>query len=145
MTYEFQLTVDCADPHVLADWWAETLGWVPEASDSAMIQDMIDQGYATDDDVTVYKGELRWKTLAAIRHPDDPDHGPRRRMLFQAVPEPKTVKNRLHVDVNVGPQNVDAVLEKLVERGGHFLYRTQQGPQSWVTMADPEGNEFCIQ
>jgi Glyoxalase-like domain len=142
MTYEFQLTVDCADPRVLADWWAETLGSVPESSDSAMIQKMIDHGYATDDDVTVYKGELRWKSLATIRHPDDPDHGPRRRMSFQAVPEPKTVKNRLHIDVNVGPEHIDAALEKLVNRGGQFLCLQQQGPESWVTMADPEGNEF---
>jgi hypothetical protein len=145
MTYEFHVTVDCADPHVLADWWAETLGWVVEASDSDMIQKMIDEGYATDNDVTVYKGELRWKTAAAIRHPADPERGPRRRVLFQAVPEPKVGKNRLHLDVNVGPANVDSVLERLVERGGQFLYRGQQGPESWVTMADPEGNEFCIQ
>lgn len=143
--YQFQVVVDCVDPHVLADWWAETLGWVTEASDPVFIRTMLDEGYANDDDVSVYKGVLVWKTAAAIRHPDDPERGPRRRMLFQAVPEPKTVKNRLHIDINVGRDNVDAVLERLVGRGAVFLYRGQQGPESWVTMADPEGNEFCVQ
>src|SRR5215468_5781410 len=38
MTYNFQVAVDCADPHVLADWWAETLGWVVESSDPVFIQ-----------------------------------------------------------------------------------------------------------
>jgi hypothetical protein len=145
MTYNFQVAVDCADPHVLADWWAETLGWVVESSDPVFIQKMLDEGYATDDDVSVYKGALVWKTASAIRHPDDPDRGPRRRVLFQTVPEPKTVKNRLHLDVNVGADNVEVELEKLVNRGARFLYRGQQGPEAWVTMADPEGNEFCIQ
>ena len=145
MAYDVQISVDCVDPHVLAEWWAETLKWVVETSDEAFIQKMLDDGLASDDDVSIYKGTVVWKTAAAIRHPDDPERGPRRRVLFQTVPEPKTVKNRLHFNVNVGPGNVESELEQIVARGGAFLYRGQQGPQSWVTMADPEGNEFCIQ
>jgi predicted enzyme related to lactoylglutathione lyase len=54
------------------------------------------------------------------------------------------VKNRLHLDVWVGADNVDAKVEKLTTRGAKFLHRGRQGPHSWVTVADPEGNEFCV-
>jgi hypothetical protein len=144
MAYDFQVTVDATDPHTLADWWAETLGWVVEPSDEAFIHRMIAAGYATQDDTRTYNGTLVWKEGAAIRHPDGPDNGPRRRVLFQLVPEAKTVKNRVHLDVWVGGENVDAELERLTSRGAKFLHRGQQGPQTWITVADPEGNEFCI-
>jgi len=64
--------------------------------------------------------------------------------LFQLVPEPKTVKNRIYLDVRVGKDNIERVLEDVQERGATFLHRASQGPHSWVTVADPEGNEFCI-
>jgi predicted enzyme related to lactoylglutathione lyase len=81
---------------------------------------------------------------AAIRHSDGAERGPRRRVLFQLVPEAKTVKNRVHLDVWVGTDNVEAELERLTARGATFLHRGRQGPYSWVTVADPEGNEFCL-
>jgi len=92
-----------------------------------------------------YKGVLVWRVGAAIRHPDSPATGPPRRILFQRVPEPKTVKNRVHLDVFVGKENVDAELARLAATGAKLLYRGQQGPYLWVTVADPEGNEFCLQ
>jgi hypothetical protein len=144
MAYDFQVTVDCMDPHTLADWWADALGWVVEPSDEAFIREMIGQGMATEADTTTHRGHLVWRTGAAIRHPDGPERGPRKRVLFQQVPERKTVKNRVHLDVWVGAENVDAVVTRLTNQGGTFLYRGQQGPHSWVTMADPEGNELCI-
>jgi len=144
MAYDFQVTVDSADPHVLADWWAETLGWAVEPTDEDFIREMIAKGYAIDAETRTYNGALVWKTGAAIRHPDSPPEGPPKRVLFQLVPEPKTVKNRLHLDVRVGADNVDATVEKLTTRGAKFLHRGQQGPHSWVTVADPEGNEFCV-
>ena len=144
MAYDFQVTVDCADPHTLAEWWAETLGWQVEPSNEAFIREMIAKGYATDDATTTHRGTLVWKEGAAILHPDIPDEGLRRRVLFQLVPEPKTTKDRIHLDVRVGPDQVDEVRERLIARGATFLHVGQQGPHSWVTMADPEGNEFCI-
>jgi hypothetical protein len=144
MAYDFQVVVDCADPHALADWWAFALGWVVEPSDETFIRDMIARGLATEADTTVHNGALVWLTGAAIRHPDGPQRGPRKRILFQQVPEPKSGKNRLHLDVWVGAENVDSELDRLVSSGGAFLYRGQQGPHSWVTIADPEGNELCI-
>jgi hypothetical protein len=144
MAYDFQTVIDTADPHTLADWWAETLGWVVEPSDETFIRRMIAEGYATEADTLTYHGTLVWKEGAAIRHPDGPERGPRKRILFQLVPEPKTVKNRMHIDVWVGAENVEAEAERLKARGATFLHRGQQGPHSWVTLADPEGNEFCI-
>jgi hypothetical protein len=111
---DFQVTVDAAAPHDLADWWAATLGWQVEPTDESFIRKMIAQGHATDDETLVHHGTLAWKAGAAIVHPGGPASG-RPRVLFQLVPEAKAE-----------------------------LHRGQQGPQHWVTMADPEGNEFCV-
>jgi hypothetical protein len=86
-----------------------------------------------------YNGTLVWKVGAAIR---DGERG--RRVLFQLVPEPKTTKNRVHLDIWVGKDNVEAEVERLTAMGATFLHRGRQGPLAWVTMADPAGNEFCV-
>lgn len=139
MAYDFQLTVDSAHPHDQADWWAETLDWQVEPSDEAFIQRMVDEGQASAEDTTRHRGVLVWAVGAAIRHP-----GNGRRILFQQVPEGKSVKNRLHMDIEVGAERVEAVAEALTGRGATFLHNGRQGPFAWITMADPEGNEFCI-
>jgi hypothetical protein len=144
MAYEFQVVIDSASPHSLADWWATTLGWEVEPSDEAFIRKMVAEGYATDSDTTTHNGGLVWKTGAAILHPETPEHGARRRILFQLVPETKTVKNRLHFDIRVGAERVADEVAELTTRGATFLHDGRQGPYSWVTMADPEGNEFCV-
>lgn len=144
MAYDFQVAVDCAEPHALADWWAETLGWVVEEQDPDFIRKMIAEGYATDADTATHKGRLVWRDGAAIRHPDGPASGHRRRIIFQQVPEDKAVKNRWHLDVWVGQEQVREQQEKLIARGATFLHDGQQGPHTWVTMQDIEGNEFCI-
>jgi predicted enzyme related to lactoylglutathione lyase len=140
MAYDFQVTIDSAAPHPLADWWAEALGWQREPSDEAFIRRMVDAGHATEADTMRHNGELVWAEGAAIRHPT----GGMPRVLFQRVPEPKTVKNRVHLDVRVGAENVAAEVERLTARGATVLHHGQQGPYSWVTMADPEGNELCL-
>ena len=144
MPFDFQIAVDSAEPHVLADWWAETLGWVAEPTDEAFIRKMIAAGYATDEETITRNGTLVWRTGAAIRHPDELTGGTRPRILFQLVPEPKTVKNRWHVDLRVGEENVNAEVAKLTRRGARYVHKASQGPHWWVTMTDPEGNEFCI-
>ena len=65
-------------------------------------------------------------------------------IYFQQVPEAKTAKNRVHIDVRVGGDDLEAVRQSLVERGTSILYEGRQGPHTWLTMADPEGNEFCV-
>jgi hypothetical protein len=93
-----------------------------------------------------------WGSFHAIVDPDG--KGPR--IFFQRVPEGKTVKNRLHLDVNVSkemPQSssidqrqyVVGEMKRLVELGARELYRYDEHGEFWITLADPEGNEFCIQ
>ena len=144
MAYDFQVAVDAARPHALADWWAEALGWTVEVQDENFIRRMIAEGYATDDDTAAHNGALVWKDGAAIRYPAGPGGDPRRRIFFQQVPEAKTAKNRIHLDMQVGPENVDAETARLTAMGATFLHRGEQGPHGWVTLADPEGNEFCV-
>lgn len=139
MAYDFQVTVDSADPHALADWWADALGWAVEPSDEAFIRRMVAEGHARDEDTTTHRGVLVWRVGAAIRHPESG-----RRVLFQLVPEPKTVKNRVHLDVNVGERR-EAEVGRLTAMGAKVLHQGQQGPYTWVTLADPEGNELCLQ
>ena len=105
---------------------------------------MIADGYATLDDTTTHAGKLVWADGAAIRHPDGPDKGPRRRLLFQRVPESKTMKNRLHLDVFAGAENVRAEADQLIGRGATYLHDGQQGPHRWIALTGPEGNEFCV-
>jgi hypothetical protein len=102
---------------------------------------MVAEGHATEEETTTHKGTLVWRAGAAIKHPDG--WGPR--VLFQLVPNPKSVKNRMHLDVRVGGAgNIPAVKEVLLGRGATFLHDGHQGPFVWITMADPEGNEFCV-
>lgn len=65
-------------------------------------------------------------------------------MVFQKVPEPKQAKNRWHLDLHLGEERRDAEVERLVGLGATRLWDGQQGLHTWVTMADPEGNEFCV-
>jgi hypothetical protein len=140
MAFEFQVAVDCARPHDLADWWAEALGWQVEPQDEAFIRRMLAEGAASESETTRHRGALVWRAGAAITSPD----AGRPRVLFQAVPEAKTVKNRLHLDVRVGAERQDAEVARLLRLGATELWRGAQGPHTWVTMADPEGNEFCV-
>ena len=140
MATDFQVTIDCSAPHELADWWAETLGWQVEPQDAAFIRRMIDAGHASEADTTTHRGALVWKVGAAITSPDPG----RPRVLFQLVPEAKTVKNRVHLDLRVGEERHEAEVARLVGRGATELSRGSQGPYRWVVLADPEGNEFCV-
>ncbi|NUT72717.1 VOC family protein [Pseudarthrobacter sp. C4D7] len=145
MGLNIQIVVDSASPHELADWWAETLQWAVEPQDAGFIRSMIDQGFATEDQTTNHRGSLVWKDGAAIRPPEEIDaRAPQRRILFQTAPEGKTVKNRVHWDVRLDGRDKDEVRRELEARGATFLWSARQGPHSWHTMADPEGNEFCI-
>lgn len=139
-----QICVDCTDAHGQADWWAETLDWTLEPTDQDFIQSMLDQGFARPEDVMERGGVLVWREGAAICPRDQVGKEGRLRILFQPVPEPKTVKDRIHLDVRLEGRDRDEARAALEKRGASFLYEARQGPQSWYTMADPEGNEFCI-
>ncbi|MFA9430990.1 VOC family protein [Egicoccus sp. AB-alg2] len=145
----FQITFDALDPHTQARFWAEALGYELELGDD-FIRSMLERGVATQDDVVEIDGHLFWRTGAAIRHPADRDVGPYddpapRRLLFMAVPEAKSVKNRVHLDLNVGHDHIDAEVQRLTQLGAKALYSIDEPGAFHTTMADPEGNEFCVQ
>ena len=146
MTLNIQIAVDCKNPHELADWWAETLEWAVEPQDEAFIHSMIEQGFATEAETTHAPGQARVARRAppSARPRNSTPKPPARRILFQTVPEEKTVKNRVHWDVRLAGADKDEVRAALEARGATFLWTANQGPHSWHTMADPEGNEFCI-
>jgi hypothetical protein len=140
MAFDFQVVIDSSAPHELADWWAEALGWQIETQDEALIRRMVETGAASEDDTTQHRGALVWKVGAALHSPDPG----RPRVLFQLVPEPKTVKNRVHLDIRVGAERREAEVARLVGLGATELWRGAQGPFEWATLADPQGNEFCV-
>lgn len=86
---------------------------------------------------------LGWKVLyespEEVMVGRDPDSYPG--ICFVPVPEPKTVKNRLHIDID--PDDRDAEVERLLSLGARIA-DVGQGDVTWVVMADPEGNEFCV-
>ena len=140
MAFDVQIAIDCTSPHELADWWADALGWEVEAQDEQFIRRMIEEGHAGEEQTVRHRGALVWRSATALRSPEPG----RPRMLFQRVPEAKTVKNRLHLDVRVGAERREAEVSRLIASGATELWRASQGPHEWVTLADPEGNEFCV-
>ena len=133
----WQLTIDARDPHTLADFWAAALGGEVE-DNQALIADVLARGWAQDADTVVHHGKRYWKTLVAVR-----GAGPR--LLLQQVPEEKTVKNRLHLDLNVGEENLRAEVDRLVGLGAVEGREFREMGGHWIAMTDPEGNEFDVQ
>jgi len=65
-------------------------------------------------------------------------------ICFMPVTEVKAVKNRLHLDLNPGPDDRDAEIERILALGARRVNIGQTGAESWTVLADPEGNEFCV-
>jgi hypothetical protein len=64
-------------------------------------------------------------------------------MLFTIVPEPKSVKNRLHLDLSP-PSTMREEVDRLVDAGARIVRRVDEGGSYWTVLLDPEGNEFCV-
>jgi hypothetical protein len=122
----YTVVVDCKDVAAQARWWAEVLDWriVYEAEDEVVIV----PPHALD--------ERRQIPLA--------EQGPG--LVFVPVPEEKRVKNRLHIDLAPGPDDDQAAEVARLESLGARRINVGQDEASvtWVVMADPEGNEFCV-
>ena len=101
---------------------------------------MLEAGHAGPGDTVEIDGKLQWAEASACCDPTG--KGPR--LLFQKVPEPKTVKDRIHLDLHFDPDQRDGEVERILALGATKLWDGQQGPYTWVTLADPEGNEFCV-
>lgn len=110
------ITIDADDPIALGRFWAEVLGWEVRVDD--------------DDDVWVEPGQ---------GHPMRGRYVP---LLFVAVQDRKTGRNRLHLDLV--PDDHEAEVERLLSLGAAQVDIGQSGNESWVVLADPEGNELCI-
>jgi hypothetical protein len=146
MAVSFQLVIDCADPELLARFWAAALGYEPEPPP---------EGFASWDaywrDVGVPEDELGIDVDSIV---DPAGQGPR--IWFQVVPDRKAVKNRLHLDINVGggrafpietrQQRVDAEAARLAALGAQLVGALDAAglDHYGVAMKDPEGNEFDI-
>ncbi|MBN9106861.1 MAG: hypothetical protein J0I14_17870 [Propionibacteriaceae bacterium] len=142
-----QLVVDCDDPQAQAAFWAAALGYLVEDAHD-LVEAVLAAGYADRERDTVeVDGRLAFRMGTGIKHPDDVD-GPRgtgRRILFQAVPDRAGGKNKLHLDLNVGRDRIDAEVARLTALGATERYRVDEPGAFHTTMADPEGNLFCVQ
>ena len=111
-------TVDCADAYTLSRWWQGVLDYVEDADDP----------------------NLPGHEECMIMSPDG-SH----KVLFIEVPDTKQAKNRIHFDLRPADGTRDEELARLIDHGAKPLddLRRPDGT-GWVTLADPEGNEFCI-
>ena len=138
---------DATEPHALAAFWAEALHYEHEEID-AFVSGLVDAGHVPAEYTIEIDGKRRWKSLASLRHPDDGiderGAGTGRRILFQAVPETKTVKNRVHLDLLVGPDDHDGEVERLVGLGATVVGVHDDESGRWTMLVDPEGNEFDV-
>jgi predicted enzyme related to lactoylglutathione lyase len=119
MTTIRTITIDCADTEAVGRFWALLLGWPLELESD---------GSPSPGDVFL----------------TNPAGGPN--LLFQRVPEPKRVKNRVHLDLGPTDRSRDQEVERLLGAGASIVgdHRKPDGT-GWVVMADPEGNEFCVE
>jgi hypothetical protein len=133
MAIPLQITVDARDPRRLAAFWAVALGYVLQPPQPGYL---VGSGSAS--------GREQYTAIV-----DPTGLGPR--LLFQRVPEPKTLKNRVHLDVNAGHGATDrraavrAHVAQLVAAGATVQREMQEQSGWWIVLADPEGNEFCLQ
>ena len=150
MATTWHLTIDCKDSVRLTSFWCEALGYVPEPA-----PDGSDSWLAYWRAAGMPEEELEGadQGSGAIVDPE----GVRPRIWFQEVPEPKSGKNRLHVDIRHTPgresmpyaerkASVDAEVERLVALGATVAYvNAPEGADYYAqTLRDPEGNEFCV-
>ncbi len=139
-----EVVVDAADPDRLARFWAEALGYIVQPPP---------EGFDTWEQFLESIGvpEDQYNSASGIIDPQG--LGPR--LFFQQVPEPKTTKNRVHLDVNAGGghgvddgerrRRVDAASQRLVGLGATRVQERTRLGERWIVMQDPEGNEFCLQ
>ena len=109
-----------------AAFWAAALGYAVE-DNRVLIERLLSAGAIEQDAVVTTDDRPAFRTLQAVRHPDDPVQegtgiGLGKRLLFQQVPEPKTVKNRLHLDLHAGPrtctgEHIGCLLGRAAESG----------------------------
>jgi hypothetical protein len=142
MTVGYQITFDAHEPRTLGLFWAEVLGYVEQPPPPGF--DSWDAFLASID----WPADEREDFFAIV----DPA-GAMPRIYFQRVPEGKTAKNRVHLDVNVGAglagderrAAVRKRADELVRRGARQVHEATERGEYWIVFQDIEGNEFCLQ
>ncbi|NDL56016.1 VOC family protein [Phytoactinopolyspora mesophila] len=135
------ITFDCADPRALSHFWSDVLGY-PRSEYPPELRESLLQSGLTEED-------LLDRSVA-----EDPE-GAGPRLYFHRVAEPKQAKNRVHLDLfaipgkHATPAEIDAEVDRIVALGASVIRKHDAlwGPyrEYHYVMADPEGNEFCIQ
>lgn len=139
MPMRTQVAFDCADPHAQAAFWAQVLGLVVE-DHSALVDQLIAGGRLPPGDAIQLNGRSAFRDVAACSDPA----GVEPRLFFQRVPEGKTSKNRVHLDVHVDPDQKAAEAQRLAGLGATLTGTSNdRGPLTYL-MRDPEGNEFDL-
>jgi hypothetical protein len=138
-TPDIQIAFDTEDPHRVASFWAEALGY-EQQDNSPLVKQLIDAGQLPVEATIETPNGREFADVAACLDPD----GRRPRLYFQRVPEPKSVKNRLHLDVHVGAEAAPAEIERLKALGATFAWTSNDRGGLCTTLRDPEGNEFDV-
>lgn len=152
MSRDVQVTFDAHDPRALSSFWRDVLGYVhpgPPGVDLPVGADPL----AAWDDFLARSNVPRDQRNAKSAIEDPAGRGPR--LFFQRVPENKVAKNRVHLDVRAAPglsgaermAALEAECDRLVGLGATRLRRAEPEPPlgaGFIVMADPEGNEFCL-
>ncbi|MHB1134848.1 MAG: VOC family protein [Chloroflexota bacterium] len=143
MATKVQVVIDCHDPARLAPFWAAALGYEldPPPAGFASWQDWLR---------AMNVPEADWNAASAVHDPAGA--GPR--LYLQRVPEAKVVKNRVHLDLIASGargdppeerrRRIDAEVERLQGLGASRVRALEERGEYWVTMQDPEGNEFDV-
>lgn len=152
MSRTIQITIDAHDPHALSLFWRDVLGYVHPGPPGVELAEGADPLVAWEEflERTGVPPEQR-NSASALEDPDGA--GPR--IYFQRVPEAKTAKNRVHLDVRsasdlTGDERMTALeaeCERLLTLGASRIARHEPEPPmsiGFIVMADPEGNEFCL-
>ena len=134
MARGIQVTFDAASPRQLGLFWAAALGYVEQPPPP---------GFESWDDALDAMGIDRSDPDRAFAVVDPDCVGPR--LFFQRVPEPKSAKNRVHLDVRAAPDQLLARAAELVVLGARLVEEVDEPGGHFITMLDPEGNEFCLQ
>ncbi|MFK4084569.1 VOC family protein [Kribbella sp. NPDC020789] len=117
-----ELAIDCADPAALARFWCAVLDYEVQ---------LIEEDSVTIGSPAVPEGRKRPGPVPPT-------------LTFALVPEGKTVKNRLHLDVNPTDRDQAAEVRRLLDLGARPADVGQGADVTWVVLTDPEGNEFCV-
>jgi hypothetical protein len=133
MANKIQITVDASGPRALGAFWCEVLGYVEQPPPP---------GFATWEEALDSLGIYRSDPDRAFAIVDPDGIGPR--VFFLKVPEGKTAKNRLHLDVHTEPEKMQTTAAELVALGATRVGEFDEPEGHWITMLDPEGNEFCL-